>query len=279
MRVSAFAFAVVLTLPAFAACSSGSDAGSSPSHEVTGTIQQRECTEDQLRTCQTNYSIELTTCSNVEVSCEKAGTPHDQCIQQQINCENNASSNYDLCQAECGSSCTPVSCFPQQCGQVPDGCGGTNNCTDCCQRLTCQPGQCGELSDGCGGTINCGPCCQPLTCQPGQCGQSPDGCGGTLDCGPCCQPATCQTGQCGQSPDGCGGTLDCGPCCQPATCQPDQCGQIPDGCGGTLDCGVCGGGCGTGCGAGCGAGCGTGCGGVPELDSTTRLRGRARLKH
>jgi hypothetical protein len=68
----------------------------------------------------------------------------------------------------CGPCCTPATCQPGECGDKPDGCGGTVNC-GCCPRTSCNPGECGTVSDGCGGTIYCG-CCPRTSCNPGECG-------------------------------------------------------------------------------------------------------------
>jgi hypothetical protein len=156
------------------------------------------------------------------------------------------------------------------CGTVPDGCGGTVSCGTCVAPQTCGGGgtanvcgctaltkcpagdNCGAISDGCTGTVICGPkCTAPKTCGGGgtpnvcgctpfttcpagdDCGTVPDGCGGTLGCGTCTAPKTCAGGG---TPNVCG--------CKPlAACPPgDDCGTVADGCGGTLSCGTCGGG-------------------------------------
>jgi hypothetical protein len=167
------------------------------------------------------------------------------------------------------NSCTPTTCSAQgeNCGSIPDGCGGTltcgscgsgqtctnNVCTSTCTPKTCSSKpvvNCGSMPDGCGGTLNCGnTCAAPQTCggngtanicgvcvptscsaQGKNCGSIPDGCGNTLACGSCTAPQTCS---------GAGTANVCG--CTPTTCalQGKNCGSIPDGCGGTLSCGGC----------------------------------------
>ncbi len=134
-------------------------------------------------------------------------------------------------------------CAPQNCGAMPDGCGGTLNCGVCpvdfpfcvnyvckqCMPKTCAAEDCGEVSDGCGGTLNCGPCVinPPLTIPSTQggtdCGDSdcfgkngPSGarcCSVDDDCGP---GAVCQANNecletfCGDGLDNDGnGLADC----------------------------------------------------------------------
>ncbi len=166
--------------------------------------------------------------------------------------------------------CEPVADCTGRCGAIPDGCGGTVDCT-CPEGEIC-------LSGGvCGSTT-----CQPSSCeqQDAECGSVADGCGGLLDCGPCppgeicglekanqcakpptCPPLDCddQDAECGVIGDGCGGQVDCGPCpagqvcglkkaykcdppdCSPLTCDDEnaECGLIGDGCGDLVDCGEC----------------------------------------
>jgi hypothetical protein len=168
-------------------------------------------------------------------------------------------------------ACKPLTACPTglNCGDYPDGCGGTLSCGTCSGSETC----------GGGGTPNVcgqGPCV-PTTCvaEGAECGSISDGCGKTLDCGACDAPETCGGGgqdnicgctpttctilglNCGPVPDGCGGTLDCGTCAAPLTCGGGgednvcgctpltacpaglNCGTISNGCGGTISCGTC----------------------------------------
>lgn len=163
-------------------------------------------------------------------------------------------------------TCTPATTCPAHvdCGDVPDGCGGTLYCGACFAPMTC----------GGGGAANvCG--CTPLVACPGgdNCGTVPDGCGGIVACGTCTAPQTC----------GGGGTGNVCGCTPLAACPPgDVCGTVPNGCGGTVACGTCsgtdtcvanacvasgGGGSGGGGGGGGGksGGCGTGPGGVESF--------------
>lgn len=136
--------------------------------------------------------------------------------------------------------CMPTDCATRgdNCGTIPDGCGGTLNCGSCSGYQTC----------GGGGAANvCG--CTPTTCtaQGKNCGSIANGCGGTLSCGSCSGYQTCGGGGtanvCGCTPtnhcggacgvyasDGCGGSVYCGACaCAPKTCprryvwDPDVC--------------------------------------------------------
>jgi hypothetical protein len=171
--------------------------------------------------------------------------------------------------------CTPVDDCAGRCGVIPDGCGGTVDCSGCPNGETCLAGGvCSDLE------------CVPTTCtaQNAECGYKADGCGGALDCGSCsdgkgcgvdtankcgdvpeCTVLTCEqsNAECGFVGDGCGGAQDCGKCpqgeicglktphkcdppptCVPTTCEQRdaECGTISDGCGEVLDCGTCPGG-------------------------------------
>ncbi len=75
----------------------------------------------------------------------------------------------------CG--CTPLAGCPagDNCGSVPDGCGGTNHCGTCTGSETCA---------GAGVPNHCG-CTPRLVCPTSACGMVSNGCGNTLDCGSC----------------------------------------------------------------------------------------------
>jgi hypothetical protein len=114
--------------------------------------------------------------------------------------------------------CTPRTCEAAgaNCGNPPNGCGGTLSCGTCSPPNTC----------GGGGTAyQCG--CTLTTCGS-NCGWQSDGCGGQLWCGSCtcecggippnCATCTCEMyGQCGTWPV-------CQDCCPP-TCCPGSCFQ------------------------------------------------------
>jgi hypothetical protein len=166
--------------------------------------------------------------------------------------------------------CEPEGDCTGRCGAIPDGCGGTIDCT-CPEDQICLPGgicgstdclpttcdeqnaECGAIADGCGSVINCGPCPEGEICgllQANQCARPPN-----------CPPLDCedQAAECGVIGDGCGGQVDCGPCppgevcglneaykcdppnCDPLTCEDEdaECGLIGDGCGDLVDCGPC----------------------------------------
>src|SRR5574338_1064473 len=80
-----------------------------------------------------------------------------------------------------GGACSPAtSCAQgQDCGSIPDGCGGSVSCGTCGSGQTC----------GGGGTPNvCGAgSCTPTTCaaQGKNCGTLSDGCSSVLSCGSC----------------------------------------------------------------------------------------------
>lgn len=86
---------------------------------------------------------------------------------------------------QCG--CTPTTCAAMgaQCGDLPDGCGGTLACGTC-------PGT--ETCGGAGVPHKCG--CKPKTCaQLAGCGSLDDSCGGSVTCG-CPGNLACISGQC-----------------------------------------------------------------------------------
>ncbi|MBN2496246.1 MAG: hypothetical protein JXR96_16760 [Deltaproteobacteria bacterium] len=162
----------------------------------------------------------------------------------------------------CEGACDPESCddLGKDCGDWPDGCGGTAHCGGCPTGQECNAqGQCEDIcepdcdgrccgADGCGGTC------------PDLCGQSGQVCNtGTCTCEEPCTPLTCaELGrECGDWPDGCDGTAHCGNCptgqectptgmcqdvCVPTSCQDEgvECGPLSDGCGRVLNCGSCG---------------------------------------
>jgi MYXO-CTERM domain-containing protein/uncharacterized repeat protein (TIGR01451 family) len=178
--------------------------------------------------------------------------------------------------------CVPATTCPSpdNCGTIPDGCGGTVSCGPACSGTqTCggagvpnvcgtppcmpllgcpAPDNCGSISDGCGGMVSCGTCTSSYVC----------GAGGVANvCGGCTPLTACPSpDNCGVMPDGCGGTVDCGPLacagtatcggggtpnvcgagsCTPQTACPSsyECGTASDGCGGVLICGTSGGNC------------------------------------
>jgi hypothetical protein len=171
--------------------------------------------------------------------------------------------------------CTKLSCG-DECGVIPDGCGGTLDCGACPPIVSCVPTTCAAqgvacstIADGCGGVIECDcnvchPIDQTAACA-GKCGYQSDGCSNVYFCGNCpngCVPLTaCPTGiECGTIGDGCDGTLNCGSCpntelcgahdpnvCDPPTCRPLSCYELPNvgcgvvgnGCGASINCGTC----------------------------------------
>src|SRR5207253_2914715 len=138
---------------------------------------------------------------------------------------------------------TTCAAIHAECGDAPDGAGGTLHCGSCtgagtsatcvanhcrCTPATCDSAgkTCGMLADGCGGTLDCGGCTAPETCGgagiPNACG-----CGGTLDC-------AAVGANCGTISDACGNMVDCGSCAAPLTCAgggtPNVCGCVPTTC-------------------------------------------------
>lgn len=118
-----------------------------------------------------------------------------------------------------GSPCVPTTCakLGADCGEAPDGCGGTLSCGVCTP-----PEQCGG-----NGPNRCGNNCVPKSCEAASatCGTLTDSCGQELECGTCGSLAgVCVNHQCTcQSAEQCGNSID------------DDCdGQVDDGC--THDC-------------------------------------------
>ncbi|HEY6878165.1 MAG TPA: MopE-related protein, partial [Polyangiales bacterium] len=100
------------------------------------------------------------------------------------------------------------------CGASP-GCT-SGNCGPCVPATCASLGvTSGSVPDGCGGTLNCTPACTPHTCASLglHYGSAPDGCGGTLTCNDCPPGADCS--RCNGSPiacttiDSCGVDADC----------------------------------------------------------------------
>ncbi len=83
------------------------------------------------------------------------------------------------------------------------------------------PDNCGTIPDGCGGMITCGPgCTMPQTC----------GGGGTPNVCGCTPITTCPAGDnCGTVPNGCGGTVMCGTCPSGEMCMGNTCVASADG--------------------------------------------------
>ncbi|HVJ14672.1 MAG TPA: hypothetical protein VM686_04500 [Polyangiaceae bacterium] len=145
--------------------------------------------------------------------------------------------------------CTPQACAAGSCGTLPDGCGGTQECTcaageicngnSCevpgCTKTSCaaQNAECGVIADGCGGVIDCGDCpaCEPIdeaTACAGVCGFVSDGCGSVYQCPLDCGAGVCSSGAC---------TVET---CVPAACPAAlECGYVSDGCDGVAFCGDC----------------------------------------
>jgi len=102
-----------------------------------------------------------------------------------------------------GVCCAPTSCelLGAQCGNPPDGCGGTLTCDGCGPNTGCDGNfQCECAYSECGGaccnegeTCDGGACCPPMTCEGmgAECGSPANGCGGDLDCGTCDDLKTC----------------------------------------------------------------------------------------
>lgn len=139
-------------------------------------------------------------------------------------CETQLGTNQNC--AACGNACTGFTTCGG--GGIPGICG--------CSKLTCQPGQCGPVPDGCGGTLNCTACPTGQTCTAGGCKTNDGGaCSGNGDCasgvcvsGICCNQAcngecrSCATGTCQDRAGACGPSGACG-----GTCQAGQCVTTP----------------------------------------------------
>ncbi len=176
------------------------------------------------------------------------GAP-DACVP--MNCQNFV--NPDPTKRKCVAGSNPCIPIPgASCGNPPDGCGGTIDCTNLNCASQCAPGQ--PSQNCCDDFFNCD---HPCTAICPSCSTSPvtvtDSCGKPHTCqvipcpnpaqvctsgGNCCADTCASLGRaCGTWDDGCGGVLTCGPpCCTPNTDCGGQCGDISDGCGGTLHC-------------------------------------------
>ncbi|MBM4370040.1 MAG: hypothetical protein FJ098_00200 [Deltaproteobacteria bacterium] len=157
----------------------------------------------------------------------------------------------ELCQGgSCVPSCVPDTCGDPgaECGEAPDGCGGTLACGLCGANAWCTPAHtCECLVEECLGV-----CCDPMEqCLAGACAVcvpdcggktcgDPDGCGGIcLSCpgqnevcanGVCLCEGSCEGKLCGAD-DGCGATCQ-GPCPQPyAICNQGACACKYSACG------------------------------------------------
>jgi MYXO-CTERM domain-containing protein len=92
------------------------------------------------------------------------------------------------------TTCMPLTTCPSpdNCGTMPDGCGGT---------LTCSPGCTAPQTCGGGGTPNVCGCMGAMTCPAGMtCGTAPDGCGGMVTCGTCGAGQSCVNNACVAGP-------------------------------------------------------------------------------
>lgn len=122
------------------------------------------------------------------------------------------------------ANCARHSCEADQCGVIPDDCGGTIDCGQACPMGTSCGG--GGIPHRCG-------CPTEQYCNGRNCGTMPNGCGGVIACG-----TDCPSGQlCG----GGGMANVCGTgMCQKRTCHANKdCGLVSDGCSAVLDCGSC----------------------------------------
>jgi alpha-tubulin suppressor-like RCC1 family protein len=123
-------------------------------------------------------------------------------------------------------ACSPSTCGVRNCGDWPDGCGGTLHCGTCTAPdicgssgiCGCTPtwdctGKCGTIKDTCGVDHDCGACTPPDTC----------GGGGVANVCGCTPLLSCPSGKnCGLLSNGCGGFLSCGPTCAVA-CSNNAC--------------------------------------------------------
>lgn len=146
-----------------------------------------------------------------------------------------------------------TACETDDCGEIPDGCGGFLSCNVCADGMICgvlRPNKCDfPLPEE----------CTPMEARDacaGKCGTVPDGCSGVISCTAMNGGVDCDANAiCG----GYEGSLEPNVCVPRPTCTPSscmdlgvECGPTGDGCGGTLDCTAVTGGCGAGeiCGSG-----------------------------
>ncbi|MBN2497340.1 MAG: hypothetical protein JXR96_22305 [Deltaproteobacteria bacterium] len=151
------------------------------------------------------------------------------------------------------NDCVPDTCGANNCGSMPDGCGGTLHCGGCSDsQEDCESNVCVCNHEECGGDCCaagqvCNPgnaCCTPITCGADRCGSMMNGCGSSMNCGGCSDPqedcestyCVCNNAEC--SGDCCAAGQVCysGACCTPS-CS-GRCGGASNGCGGQcgLDC-------------------------------------------
>lgn len=175
--------------------------------------------------CQNDVCVPKLGCTPTGSGCSVT----DDCCAENDCCAG-ACANLQTDSAHCGACDSPCSA-----GQVCDG--GT-----CCTTLTCQPGQCGNQPDGCGGTLHCGACGSGQTCCAGTCADlqtDAKHCGtcghacptGQICCdGACAEP--CYSAGFGCCPTGqsCCGSVCCatGRCCGGECCETGQtcCGSV-----------------------------------------------------
>jgi len=93
----------------------------------------------------------------------------------------------DLAGADLSMSCTKALCGARNCGDILDGCGGSETCGGGCPANK----TCGGGNPGTANICGSGPVCMPKTCQTGQCGLMSDGCSKVINCGMCAGGKSC----------------------------------------------------------------------------------------
>jgi hypothetical protein len=241
------ATAVLVGAGLLAACSSAREgAGTLAAADTTGACAGASTGTQSGCSVEIDPGGESGTAWEAYYYCSNTGDPVDN------GCPAGQYTSYNACSPD-PSNPGAYAC-QQNCvaGAIQCGSAGVNPSTCTCQKSACSKlkctnynnTQCGELPDGCNGTINC-TCANGLGCENGFC---------VPDCTPKTEQAAC-SGQCsGSADDGCGNPIFCQPsdctggtycggngaCCKTAAmlCGVYDCNsQYDDGCGGTVDCG------------------------------------------
>ncbi|MBN2497339.1 MAG: hypothetical protein JXR96_22300 [Deltaproteobacteria bacterium] len=184
---------------------------------------------------QCEYDAHTETCDDPPADrCESGDARHYNAIGGCSNGECSYGSYLETCEHGCSNGicgdCVPASCGANNCGSMPDGCGGTVNCGGCsdpqddCESnvCVCNHAECSGDCCAAGQVCHSGACCTP-SCA-GKCGGASDGCGGQCSAacpsGQWCNGTTCQAcndaHHCGSSCTDCGTD---GWWCQSGACQ------------------------------------------------------------
>lgn len=175
-----------------------------PNSHMTGVTEMRDNANITFSTLSPPYSTGASTLNSVDLANHSF----------RVDLDTSSGYSWGVFKAVYAATwnCTKKFCPANSCaGSIPDGCGGTLDCTGACAAGTvCLS----DLS-----------CCTPQTCaQAGlTCGPMWNGCNASLDCGTCPTGSTCAGGACQVTdPNPCRAPrviCECnGACAYPATC-------------------------------------------------------------